>query len=342
MEKKHYYTGLILKSLAEDIQPDEQVELDIWLGEHDDHQKLFFDIKSNWKTYPSANQETEFAYQQLRQRLDLPSQPIFSSPTEKKISIKRTSLFRLRAAATITGVLLLSFLAYYFVSSSSKTVYQTGYGETATYQLPDSSLVTLNANSSLEFSQNWQQHTLREVWLDGEAFFQVTKISQLPAAELPDRFVVHTPQADVEVLGTSFNVEDRRGTTTVVLNSGEVKLKSLLNQDSEVVMQPGDYVAMSESTDHLVRKIVDPAQFSSWTEHKLIMDNTSLRSIAQTIEDYYGLQVRLETTSIAEKALTGSIPTEDLNSFLTILSASADVQIVRQENILILRNKAVP
>jgi ferric-dicitrate binding protein FerR (iron transport regulator) len=342
MDKKQYYTGLILKLLTGDIQPDEQIELDIWLRENNDHQKLFEDIKSNWELYPAADQEAEFAYQRLIHRLDLPYQQSQSSPTDTSASVKRISLFQFRAAAAITGLLLLTFLTYYLVNSPSRTIYQTGYGETATYQLPDSSVVTLNANSSLEFTQNWQKQELREVWLDGEAFFQVTKTSQLSVTELPDRFVVHTPQADVEVLGTSFNVEDRRGTTTVVLNSGKVKLKSRHTQDTGVVMQPGDYVALSESSDTLVRKFVDPKQFTSWTEYKLVMDNTPLRSIAQTIEDYYGLKVQFETSATADITLTGSIPTRDLNDFLTVLSASADVQIDRQENTLTLRNKAVP
>ena len=341
MDQKHYYTGLILKFLSGKIQPNEKVELDAWRAADEDHRTFFEAMQSNWENYPASQQETTLAYQQLARRLSLPQDPVTFSQTETTYAFRNIPLVWLRTAAAFIGFLLLAFLTYHLISPSM-TVYQTGYGETASYRLPDSSVITLNANSSLEFTDNWQKKGVREIWLDGEAFFKITKTSKNSTSGLPIRFVVHTPQVDVEVLGTSFNVEDRRGTTTVVLNSGKVKLKSDRLPDSEVVMQPGDYVAMSESQDQLIRKVVNPAHFSSWTKHKLIMNHTSLGEIAQTIQDYYGLQVRFNTVAIAEKTLTGSIPTDDLNRFLDVLSASADVQIERRGNALVFQNQEEP
>ena len=122
MDKKQYYTGLILKSLTGDIQPNEQIELDIWLKEHNDHQELFENIKSNWELYPAENKKAAFAYQRLIQRLNLPYQPSQSSPTETSSSVKRISIFPYRVAAAITGLLLLTFLTYYLVNAPSRTI----------------------------------------------------------------------------------------------------------------------------------------------------------------------------------------------------------------------------
>jgi ferric-dicitrate binding protein FerR (iron transport regulator) len=71
--------------------------------------------------------------------------------------------------------------------------------------LPDNSTVILNANSSLRYQENWEAELLREVWVDGEAFFSVVHTHN------HQRFRVNvTDDLKVEVLGTEFNVKDRR------------------------------------------------------------------------------------------------------------------------------------
>ena len=81
-----------------------------------------------------------------------------------------------RVAATITGLMLLVSAYLTFFSSKSYTEYATEYGETKTIVLPDHSLVTLNANSLLEVKEDrWDDLSEREVWLTGEAFFDVEK-----------------------------------------------------------------------------------------------------------------------------------------------------------------------
>src|SRR6185437_3682694 len=82
---------------------------------------------------------------------------------------------------------------------------RTGYGEIKSVLLPDSSVVTLNANSKLRIPEQWTEASGRQVWLEGEAYFAVQK-----KAATAEKFVVHTTEVDVEVLGTKFNVNARR------------------------------------------------------------------------------------------------------------------------------------
>src|SRR5690606_15777064 len=115
--------------------------------------------------------------------------------------------------------------------SSSWLQCTTGYGETRKINLPDGSLVVLNANSELKYESNWQQAPMREVWLQGEAFFEVVKTTE------EKQFIVHTGSLDVEVLGTQFNVHNRHQKVQVVLSSGKVKLQPLERQES-LLMNP--------------------------------------------------------------------------------------------------------
>src|ERR1700727_3570645 len=82
---------------------------------------------------------------------------------------------------------------------------RTGYGEIKNILLPDSSVVILNANSSMRIPQQWTESGGRQVWLEGEAYFQVQK-----KPSTAQKFVVHTRQGDVEVLGPGFTANRGR------------------------------------------------------------------------------------------------------------------------------------
>src|SRR5690606_18122735 len=123
-----------------------------------------------------------------------------------------------RIAAVFAGLLLVSALLLW-VYRTSDTTYTTAFGEVKTILLPDSSEIILNANSTLSYATHWNKSKAREVFLSGEAFF---KVQEKPVASGYAKFVVHTGNLDIEVLGTQFNVHHRRNKTQVVLNSGKV------------------------------------------------------------------------------------------------------------------------
>ncbi|MEO0333197.1 MAG: FecR family protein, partial [Bacteroidota bacterium] len=130
----------------------------------------------------------------------------------------RTSVFRYAASGI---VLLLASALFYFYQTTSDYVYETAYQETQTIQLKDGTEVVLNANSSLRVPSKLETAAVREVWLDGEAFFTV---SSSVVSDEPQQFVVHTSQLAVEVLGTVFNVKSRSGGTQVLLEEGSVRV----------------------------------------------------------------------------------------------------------------------
>jgi ferric-dicitrate binding protein FerR (iron transport regulator) len=208
---------------------------------------------------------------------------------------------------------------------NSTLTYTTAFAQTQTITLPDKSVVTLNANSTLKFSRNWSDKH-REVWLQGEAFFNVTN-----KQDGKTKFTVHTTSLDIEVLGTSFNVNNRRRNTTVVLNSGKVKLKTgqIDNTDS-LIMVPGEQVVFSEEKFAFTRKNVNPENFSSWIHQKLIFENTPLSQIAHLLEDNYGFQVRFGQPDMAQRKFTATIPAGNINTLLTAISESFNIGISRQ------------
>ena len=199
--------------------------------------------------------------------------------------------------------------------------------------LADGSEVTLNANSILKVPKDLARDDVREVWLKGEAFFSI--------ARRPNhvRFAVHTDNLDVEVLGTKFNVNNRRGKTEVILSEGSVKLTSDFksSDDATLYMKPGDYVSVSGKDTTFLRRVVVPEKYTAWQANKLVFDETPLRVVAQKIEDYYGVSVELADTAIGGRLLTGTLPNNDLGIVLRSLSASHNLDIQREDDRILIR-----
>ena len=226
-------------------------------------------------------------------------------------------------AAASVAALLMVWVVYQ--SSSSPAVYQTAYGETQRILLSDSTVVTLNANSTLTYRSD---DTIREVWLKGEAFFEVKHLMKKANAV---KFIVHANDLTIEVTGTSFNVNNRHQTTQVVLNSGKIQLKQ--RSDSEppniLSMQPGEMVEMQANQASMVKKRVNPAVYSSWKDQKIVCNDTPLPAIAETIQDTFGKTVVLED-AVSQKVITGTLPTDQLGLLLEVLSASLQLKIAQR------------
>jgi transmembrane sensor len=207
------------------------------------------------------------------------------------------------AAAAIVGLLALVGLWQF---RSTEANFQTAFGETRILTLPDGSTVTLNSNSSVRYAAQWPVGRTREIWLKGEAFFEVNERGTVRK----DKFIVHTADAHVEVLGTKFNVNSHREVTKVALQSGSVKLSS--NDRPETVMlTPGDLALYDPKAKTFKVERANVTAQSSWKERKLLFNNTSLREIGLIIEDTYGLKVTIADEQLAQRRVNGEIPIRD-------------------------------
>ena len=153
---------------------------------------------------------------------------IFSAITEREpVSIKQYSAivkekpvykWWMVAAASIS-LLIVGLGSYLYYDYNKNVHYATNFGQTLKVNLPDGSLVVLNANSKLSYPKNWESQSDRTVYLEGEAFFDVTEKPLSSQA----KFIVKTEALNVEVLGTQFNVAKRECQTEVTLNRGKNK-----------------------------------------------------------------------------------------------------------------------
>ncbi len=232
----------------------------------------------------------------------------------------------LKAAAVFTGAIACCFGAWQLYLHSNTVMLKTGYGEVRTVTLPDNSVVTLNGNSSLKYNKHWGASKDRELWIEGEAFFDVKPVAHQP-------FLVHTTHhINVEVLGTTFNVLDREDRMQVVLNTGKVRLSSNRAVMAQpVVMQPGDLVEYKEKTPAYVKKNINAAQYASWKNHKLEFHNTDLGAVTRILQETYGIQVIVKDTSLLHQQFSGTVPSQNADMLLEGLSQLFDLKITRQD-----------
>ncbi|SFE82008.1 FecR family protein [Thermoflexibacter ruber] len=311
-----------------------------WLAENPEHQQrveqvrlMILMMKIEITDFDATSEEA--LWQKIQQNTNK------LQVSHRKTAKKETKVFNifskrhLQIAAAITALLLVSILGLLYLQNP-QLKHITAFGETKTITLPDGSKVILNSNSQIEYAQVWEEGTDREVFLKGEAFFQVNKRGTVRK----DKFIVHTEGLDVEVLGTEFNVNSYRKKTKVVLQSGKIKLiQTASSQPKEVIMAPGEIAQYDIVTKTLKVREVKTELHTSWKDRKLIFDGTSLRDIAQILEDTYGIKVVLVNKELAERQVTGEIPIKDKELLFKALAAMYNLQIEVKKDSLIISNK---
>jgi len=218
------------------------------------------------------------------------------------------------------------------LSTNHRITLATPYASTRTLHWADSSLIVLNAHSSLSYNHR----DPREVWLKGEAWFKVKKTEASYRG-----FRVHTSGLTVEVLGTSFDIRERRGRTEVALEEGKIRLLFEGGAHTDIVMAPGERVVF-DTVAHTVARMRDSfatGNFSSWKEGRLTMTDANLSQIIAYIEDNYGKKIILEDPQLGEKKIRGDLLLDDLDDILFVLSKVADIRIVQQQDTILFRRR---
>lgn len=247
---------------------------------------------------------------------------------EPVLVVRPARVIRLVRVVAVAASLAAIAVGIWWIGARTGTVQyaqiKTGFGEIKSIVLPDSSIVTLNANSSIRIPEEWTEASGRQVWLEGEAYFQVRKKPATVA-----KFVVHTRQVDVEVLGTKFNVNVRRQLAVVSLEEGKVRLSmhgsdsAVLRKTTPLVLRPGQVVSIDGAQQATLNEEKDVAAHSGWTHHEFHFDNTPLKDIAGMIEDTYGYRMEVADTSMLQVAISGDVRVRNIDEMIKVLEGTS-------------------
>ena len=256
-DPQHIDDGLLGRYLEGACTPEEEQQVQAWIGASDANRAEFDQFQALWELAPNAAPKPEVdvdaAWNKMRSRMGSASNdaatdetPVVPINTAAEAPASNSRRWMLRIAAVL--VLGLGVFAAWRALSGPSTQTLTASAELVTATLPDGTMVTLNANSSLSYPEAWGSQ--REVTLTGEAYFEVT-----PNPDQP--FVIHTGDADVKVLGTAFNVRalPDQPTVEVAVESGTVAMfDSEAEATSGVTLEEGHKGVFSRAEGTAVKE----------------------------------------------------------------------------------------
>jgi transmembrane sensor len=247
-----------------------------------------------------------------------------------------------RIAASVTLLLTCTYILWMVLGKEAHSI-KTAFGEVKAITLPDQSIVMLNGNSELTYTGMWTQDEPREVWIKGEAYFDVKHINQDTANILPNhRFIVHGNGIDIQVLGTSFNVKSRRNKTNIALLSGKIEVSYTdASQVSSggLVLMPGDYVEYAGQKLLSKKKLNRPHKVATWTVREITFIDPSLNDIMETLQDSYGYSVNVEDQELMNMKIEGEISVTSVDELLALASSTLDIRIESSGKEIIITRK---
>lgn len=227
--------------------------------------------------------------------------------------------------------------------SSEAETYNTvivPYGKRSKITLPDNSTIWLNSGTKLVYPAQFANEK-REVFLEGEAIFDVTPNKKAP-------FHVVTKQLEVKVLGTNFDLcayaDDSLVNTILVHGSVELSYnKSSIFGASKEVMVPGMLAAYDLKSKKLVQQNVDTKDFLSWKEGYLIMKKNTLSNIVQKLSRYYNVSIEIENQELLDVTFSGQL---DLRSsaidVLKLISETIDIEFEQSGQLIRIKKRNLP
>lgn len=192
------------------------------------------------------------------------------------------------------------------------------------FNLPDGSTVYLNKGSKLYYS-NDLTGKLREVTLEGEAYFDVEKDAERP-------FIVHANDMSIKVLGTRFTVSAYEDSpVTAYLEEGSI-MASAPSHDP-VILAPNNAVSYDPSNDRLVTFKETASDHTAWVDSKLEFVNKPLKDIIDCLEHWYCVSITCNDMDLAsEIRLSMTIRQENIEEIFSAISAIADLSYIIDSN----------
>jgi len=300
------------------LSEEERNEVLDWINSSDTNKREFIQIK-NIRALSYINMKgkaNDAGFAELSKKLKVRS--------AKPQRIVMTQVLRY-AAALIAGVIISS--AIFFASRKNSGSKEQNFeiycppGQISQLTLGDGTQIWLNSDSRIKYASNFNSDS-REVYLEGEAYFDVAKNKQLP-------FFVNTHFLNIKVTGTSFNVEADPAETSfsTVLVEGAI---SIFNGKDKKLAQlhPGEKAEYSEESGSLnLSQINNSSDYTSWREGKLCFVNERLEDIAYRLEKWYNVRFIFVDEVVKDVTFSGTIlKYKPLNQILEIIQLTSPIE----------------
>lgn len=315
---------LIVKYLAGEASEDDIRMIDIWRNESPENEKLYFEYKKTWDIAEKRNYnfdkfqtgiDLDQEWKLLKNRIGYSSEKgktLGFHPVQKPHFLQQTWV---RVAAVLVLVVV-SFITINYLSKGTHYYSQVAGLEV---NLPDGSLVTLNADSKITFPETFNEKG-RFVSLKGEAFFEIS-----PDADKP--FTIRLNGSEVTVLGTAFNIRDYNDEEEieVVVHNGKVRFTS--TDGNWISLIAGQKGLFSKKTGGFNKFRNTDLNYLSWKSREITFPDDELHFIIRTLNRIYDAQIVIDSRSIELCRVSVRFKDQSLESILRVLESTLDIKI---------------
>jgi ferric-dicitrate binding protein FerR (iron transport regulator) len=299
--KDNYIDVLIAKTISGNATPEEIQELEEWKNRSTANKQLLQKSRKVWDK--TSSYLSESAIKSDKSGLSYSYSQFLSDQLQ---NIKRkTFIYKLVAILAFPIALAIGWYFSNAPESFSDTPVQltqvtSPKGHVSKCILPDGTQVWINTGSTITYDVNRFNKKVREVNLEGEAYFEVTSNKE-------KQFKVNTPVASINVTGTAFNVTAYPGDNNfeTVLAKGSVDLQFKSASEKQIAMKPGQRVIYNLQNDKINVLEVDADMFTSWRNGELLFKDATLNDLITELERIYDIEFHLQPIDLGEFRFRG-------------------------------------
>src|SRR5258708_2702398 len=318
---------LIVSALRGDLSPDEDLRFRQWLGDNQDNQQKYDQLRRIWKdrlanyvVYREADEAK--ALEALHRRIS-DRRVIATNLAKGAPMIKRW----MAAAA----VLLLAVGAgwWYLAGKSSPVLYETASNEQKSIALPDGSTVDLNPQTRIQVAPGYNKAGRTVILASGEAHFDVSHQERLP-------FMVDMDVASVKDIGTNFTIQRTPDSISVTVSGGRVAFIQKGTGESREVLAGSTlifYIRENRFGNIQAAATLGGAQ-------SLRFNNSPLSEVLAALQKLSGKKISLSDPALGQKRLAIRLQGESFDDALKIICASLDLEYMEKNGEYILKTRA--
>ena len=274
----------------------------------------------------AADVDTEKALKKVRSRITITKTITKSNQNQNRTKFSYPTFKYIQRIAAVMLLPILSAILYILVKEDHHPVryitMTTNAGMVSSFTLPDSTTVWLNSGSTLKYPDRFT-NGVREVTLEGEAFFDVTKNGK-------EKFVVTIHDSlSIKVFGTKFNVEAYSGckNVTATLVEGSIQFAHY-DKGHQVLtsLKPAQRLTHNLCNQTTTIKDVAVMPDIAWKCGKIVFDNTSLQDALNILKHHYNVQFAVKDEALNKNHFTGQFEGESLDVILNHLSISTQIK----------------
>jgi|TARA_B110000037_G_scaffold28716_1_gene34178 transmembrane sensor len=275
---------------------EENKDLLNWLNREISEEELMH-IKKN-ENFKTLERIAHYSSQIAVPKIDV-AEALQDLNRKKKQTVKKGKIrfFNTQQLYRYAAAIVVLFASTYYLTLNPESHFKTEFSQIKTFKLPDSSVVTLNANSEISYTKKgWEGP--RDIFLKGEAYFRVQK---------GGKFTVHTALGEVSVLGTQFNIKERKDFFEVKTYEG---LVSVQYKDLFIKLPQGAVFRVVNGT--IDRNTTFDVGKKSWRQRESSFKSTPLRFVLEEIENQFGCTVETQDVNL-NTLYSGGFSHGDLN-----------------------------